>query len=151
MKQIVFLILILFVTGTSFGQGFKECEVFQYSGNDSLNQKLAKKIIYNKAGKVVSEKYIDFHLSPSSWLGDGSTFYFYKDTILVKEIFINARKVNDSVKILYSHDNFGKRIRLEVFSFERMLRKEVDKGLGRSGGCIVTDEDFEKERTWKKL
>lgn len=151
MKQIVFLILLLCVPSLSFGQGFKECEVYQYSGKDSSKQKLAKKIIYNKAGRVVSEKNLDFYLSPSTSLGDGTTYYFYKDTLLVKEIFINARKENDSVKIVYSHNDLGKRISQEVFIFERLLRKEADKDLGRPRGCVVTDEDFEKERTWKKL
>jgi hypothetical protein len=41
-------------------------------------------------------------------------------------------------------------IKEEHFTFERRLRKDVDKGLGRPGGCSITKEDYEKERTWEQ-
>lgn len=56
----------------------------------------------------------------------------------------------DSSKTIYYYNKSGQKIKEEHFDYKRRIKKDSDKGLGRPGGCIVTEEDYEKERTWEK-
>lgn len=51
-------------------------------------------------------------------------------------------------KIVYEYDEKGKVLKSITYDFQRRIRADVDKGYGRPGGCIVTEEDYEKKKTW---
>ncbi len=35
------------------------------------------------------------------------------------------------------------------FDYQRRIKKGVDKGYGSAGGCIITEDDYEKTKSWK--
>jgi hypothetical protein len=131
------------------GQDIKRCIVYQFSGEDSTNNHIALIQTFNQTtGQIVTETYSNYKKSSDQWNTDGTYYYYYTDSLLTKRFFIGAD--NDTMKALYYYDINKKCIREEYFNCEKRLRKDVEKGLGKQGGCIVFEEDFEKNRTWMK-
>jgi YD repeat-containing protein len=51
-------------------------------------------------------------------------------------------------KTHYFYNEKNLLIRSVTFDYERRLKKEADKGYGRPGGCIITEDDYEKHKSW---
>jgi YD repeat-containing protein len=122
--------------------------VFQYSGVDSLNKKLVSEEFYNSKGQLTSYYYMDYKESSFVGNSDSKYFIFYQDTLLVLSTSIDEDK--DSSKTIYYYNAAGQKIKEEHFNYKRRLKKDSDKGLRRPGGCIVTEKDYEKNKTWEK-
>lgn len=133
---------------TSVGQNYTKCKVFQYAGIDSLNKKLVSEEFYNSKGQLTSYYYKGYQESSSVSNTDSKYLNFYRDTLLVLSTSIDEDK--DSSKTIYYYNTSGQKIKEEHFDYKRRLKKDSDKGLGRPGGCIVTDKDYEKNKTWEK-
>jgi len=69
-------------------------------------------------------------------------YYFYKDTLLTKRTSIDDK--GDSTKILYYYNYKNQLIEQEHYTFERRIKKNVKWD-------VLSDEDFEEERTWLKI
>jgi len=54
-----------------------------------------------------------------------------------------------ATKTTYYYDDQKRLTRTVSFDFEKRLRKDVDKGFGRAGGCIITEKDYEKYKSWE--
>ena len=148
MTRTVLTILSALLTLTALCQSYSRCEIVQYGGEDSSKAKTTKVITYDKQGRVTSETYNGFKESSSIGTSDVTHFYYYRDSLLSRRGSIYPS--GDSSKIIYEYDKRGFLNREIHSDFEKRIRNDVDKGLGRPGGCIITEEDYEKERTWKK-
>lgn len=146
MKQLLTIILTA-ITLASAGQNYTKCKVFQYAGIDSLNKKLVSEELYNSKGQLISYYYNGFQESSSVSKRDSKYFNFYLDSLLVLSTSIDEN--NDSTKTIYLYNASGQKIKEEHFDYKRRLKKDSDKGFGRPGGCIVTEEDYEKNKTWE--
>ena len=56
----------------------------------------------------------------------------------------------DQIKTRYFHDSQNRVTREERLTNEHRQKKNVDKGNGRPGGCILVASDFHKHRSWEK-
>jgi len=133
---------------TSEGQDYTKCKVFQFAGTDSLKKKLVSEKFYNAQGQLTSYYFKGYKQSSTVGMSDSRHFNFYHDTLLILSTSIDENQ--DSSKTIYHYNALGQKVREEHFSYERRLRKDSDKGFGRPGGCIVTDKDYDKKRTWAK-
>jgi hypothetical protein len=52
------------------------------------------------------------------------------------------------IKTLSYYNENNKLVKTISYGFEKRIRKDVDKGFGRPGGCIILPEDYEKNKTW---
>ena len=147
MKQFLTIILTI-ITLTCVGQNYTKCKVFQYAGNDSVNKILVSEKTYNTKGQITSYYYRGYQESSSISNSDSKYFNFYQDTLLVLSTSIDENK--DSSKTIYYYNTSGQKTKEEHFDYKRRLKKDSDKGFGRPGGCIVTDNDYEKNKTWEK-
>lgn len=148
MQQLLIIVLTTIITLTCVGQNYTKRKVFQYSGNDSLNKKLVSEETYNSKGQITSYYYKGYQKSSSISNSDSKYFNFYKDSLLVLSTSIDEDK--DSSKTIYFYNASRQKIKEEHFDYKRRLKKDSDKGFGRPGGCIVTDKDCEKDKTWEK-
>lgn len=140
--------LTILLLSVLFNYSQKEIHIYQYEGSDSLSKKLTLKILFNKNGKVTSEKYSDYMENCTDGYADGKYFYSYNDTVLISRSFLDP--IGDCTKCSYyynSQNQLTKEIRTSYF---RSLKKGIDKGYGRKDGCIVYDSDFEKKRSWNE-
>ncbi len=147
MRNLIFIVTVLISTFCK-GQDFGKCIVYQFSGVDSTNKHIALVQTFNQAGQIVSETYSNYKKSSNQGNTDGSYFYYYTDSLLTKRFFIADD--NDTSKVEYYYDSNRQCIREEYFSCEKRLRKDIKKGLGQPGGCVVFEEDLDKNRTWMK-
>lgn len=147
MRQFLTIILTA-ITLTSVGQNYTKCKVFQYAGIDSLNKKIVSEESYDAKGLLTSYYYKGYQESSSVSNSDSKYFNFYHDTLLVLSTSIDEDK--DSSKTIYYYNASGQKTKEEHFDYKRRLKKDSDKGLGQPGGCIVTDKDYEKNKTWEK-
>ncbi|MEQ8238048.1 MAG: hypothetical protein RIA69_02495 [Cyclobacteriaceae bacterium] len=125
------------------GQATDLCKEYLVSIRNERS--LLKTSYYFANGKIDSE---DHHLN-STWTRKGKRIYYdYQDTLLVqRRLYLDN---GDSTKAIYHYDDNGLLLKEEHYDFEKRIREDVDKGLGSSEGCIITEDDYEKERTWRR-
>lgn len=133
----------------SHAQTFTHCDVYQFANGDSTKKFISLKQTFAANGKLLSEQYDRYMRTVSEGCDNGTYFYFYKDTLLLRRSYCGADM--DSTKMICHYNKKNQLIQEEYFTFERRMKKSVDKGFGRPGGCIVEDSDFEKNRTWEKV
>lgn len=123
----------------------ESCKEFIKSKRDSSRHLLLKTSTYYSDGKIASE----YHHLESTYTREGTTrLYDYKNGELVQRRTVDTNL--DSTKTIYIYDEKGLLIREDHYDYKKRIRDEVDKGLGRPGGCIVYEEDYEVERSWEK-
>ena len=142
-RLIIFSILS---TLSFYGQTPKQCDVYQYEGTSTKSKKVLT-IKYNQKGQKISEQYKNFKEDEAVEMCDVKETYIYQDTLLVKILALDED--NDSSKTINSYNDQGQLIKSENYDFKRRIKKGVDKGLGRPGGCIITEADYEKNKTWQ--
>lgn len=130
------------------------CYIYQYAGLDSSSKTISKVVKYDKDNRVLSEKYQGFKKSSYEGTSNVIDFYDYKN-----ELFVQKRTVYtdnstpsfrqlDSAKTIFYYDNQNNLIKRQHYDLKRRIKPNVDKGLGRPGGCIIVEEDYEKESSW---
>jgi len=145
-KYFTFVLLPLMYCCPVEGQQNKkyhiQCDVYQFSKTDSLNKFISLTQFFNQTGQIVSETYKGYMTSAYDGTADGTYYYFYKDTLLVKRTS-SINFMNDSTKTLYYYNKRSLLVKQEHFDFQRRLKKGVT-------GDLLSDDDFEKKRIWKK-
>lgn len=146
--MLVLLCLTLSIHEISSAQTFTRCDVYQFEGVDSTNKKIVLTETYNSRGLLIYQTYSDYKETYLTSMSDASYSYFYQDTLLTQMASLNMQW-GDSSKSLYFYNEKHQQIKYQYYSFEKRLKENIDKGLGSTGGCLVTEEDYEKERTWE--
>ena len=141
MKKAALIIILFIYYALVNGQQFYNCDIYQYKGTDSLNKFVSLKKIFNSSGQIIMETYKNYRRSASEGHQNRTYCYFYNDTLLVRRTSIDDK--GDSTKILYYYNSNNKLITQEYYTFERRMKKNVTWDL-------LSDDDFEKERTWLK-
>ncbi len=140
----------LVIDTTILFKHFDDLQVYQYFDNDSLNGKITHSEKYDSSGRVIAKYYKDYKTDKGDGLADVITINEYDDSEKLKvstDYYETFRSGEVQKTFFYYEDSLLKTV--ESFEFKRRIKADVDKGLGRPGGCIVTSDDFEKERTWK--
>jgi hypothetical protein len=136
--------LLLFLLLTIVEYGFSQ----PFANNDSNKIHLALIQKFNQRNQLLTETYKNYQRNSGEGNTDGTYYYYYQDTLLTKVIYIDYHL--DTSKRLIFYDTNNKLIKEERYKCKKRLRKDVDKGFGRPGGCVVFEEDFENFRTWAK-
>jgi hypothetical protein len=123
------------------------CSTYYFSGSDSLNPVIARLLSYDQAGREKEIVYTSFesHVPATSIVlydssGKKNVEYYRIDEEGLHQVL---------TKTLYYYNEKDQLIQSVSFDFKRRIKKEVDKGLGRSGGCIIVKDDYEKQKSWK--
>lgn len=135
----------------AYSQTYTRCDVYQYKDSDSLNKKVEYIQTFNTYGNLTTEKYNNRYWFTNYKFRENSTFqYFYKDTLLIKEIYTDEFGYGSKRMTLYYYNDKRQLIKEECSSCEKRLKKNRKVGLAY-GRCIVTSKDYRKKPTWKKL
>ncbi|MDQ2772297.1 MAG: hypothetical protein M3Y54_17565 [Bacteroidota bacterium] len=126
-------------------------KIFQYEGTDSLKKILAVTQVFNSKDQLVFEEYHQDYEETSEGttyrFGVGSRHMTYRDTSVIKTVGIMR---GDSVKSFAFYNDQGLLIKARFFRYEKKLKPNVDKGLGRPGGCVILPKDYEERRVWQE-
>jgi hypothetical protein len=144
MKGILLVIFSLLFALSSIGQAFKQCNVYQFPGTDSLKKQVVLKETFNNFGKILSEVYSNYKEDDATGTDDAKYFYFYTDTLLTKRTCLQTKE-GDSTKALYYYNDKRQLIKQETFEFKRRIKNDLPPGKD-----ILFDSDFEKKRTWEQ-
>jgi hypothetical protein len=161
MKRLIFILLILTISGQGFGQ---EREIFPdyviinnksdikiVKWTDQLNGSRIVKTTIIKDGTVTEEIFNNYQSAFGKYAIDGIFQYKYdKANFPVERFYHNSKEDTLKVKYFFTKNNISKR---ETWEFERRskLRKGAPEyGDGRPGGCIPAEEDLIRYRTWVK-
>jgi hypothetical protein len=139
-------ILALLASTFCTAQGFRKCIVYQFAGKDSSKKHVSLVQTFNKQGQLVSETFSNYKKNAAQGTDDGTCRYYYNNSILAKQLFIDEWK--DTTKVLYYYTDKKQCTKEEHFSCERRLKKNSNKGFGQPGGCVVLDKDLDTNRTW---
>jgi len=139
----IFIFSTLLIYSILNGQNFSRCDIYQYKGTDSSQIYLSSKLFYNLDGRIA------FKIDNVCLNIICEEYYFYKDSLLIKKISID--KNHDSLQTFYTYNKKRQLIKSERFELINKLKEGVDKGYGRPGGCILTKDDYEEEKTWVKF
>lgn len=122
-----------------------ECLVYTYLNNDSVSKSLTKTIKYNSKGLEVETVMNRF----GNYV-DSKSLKIYNSKNQLIEQYYEPKNYNkgEISKTVYQYDLKGNLIKQITYTFKRRIRKDVDKGYGRPGGCIITEDDYEKLKTW---
>ena len=129
---------------------FKDIQVFQYFDNDSLNGKITHSKKLDANGNVIAEYYKDYKTSKVNGRVDVLEINEYneKNRLIISTSYYETFQRGEVKKSFYYYKD-SLLVRTESFDFKRRIKSDVDKRNGQPGGCIVTSEDYEKERTWE--
>jgi hypothetical protein len=121
-------------------------KTYYFHGKDSSELNLQKITEYYSENQIATES----HLLTSSETQKGwKSFYDYKDSLLVQKRTINKEK--DSTKVLYFYNSKNQLVKREHFSFKKRLLPEFIEKSMNMRNCIITEKDYEKNRTWDKV
>lgn len=130
------------------------CYIYQYAGLDSINKSISKIVKYDINNRVLSEQYQGFKKSSYDGTANVIDYYDYKNELLVQKRTVYTDNSTpsfrqlDSAKTVFYYDNQKKLVKSQHYDFIVRLKPNVDKGLGRPGGCHIDEEDYEKESLW---
>jgi hypothetical protein len=137
MKKKIILFFLTFV-GICNGQNYSKLEIFQFTGNDSLKKTIALTQTFNTLGQLTTETYNGYKRNLVDGPSDGLYFYYYKDTLLTRRVFVDNAK--DSTKMLCHYNKKKQSIKQEHFTFKK--RNKINNNKGQ-----VKSEDI---KTWEK-
>lgn len=122
------------------------CSTYYFHANDTLHPSIARVLSYDLEGREKEVIYNSFesYIPATSLvfydnLGKKSTEYHRID---------EKGKRQALTKTLYYYDEKAQLIQSVSFDFKRSIKKDVHKGLGRQDGCLITDDDYEKQKSW---
>jgi len=125
---------------------FDVCSTYYFHSDDSLNPTIARLLSHDQAGRekeVVYSSFESYVPATSLVLYDSSG----KKSVEYYRIDEQGQK-QTLTKTLYYYNKKDQLTQLVAFDFERRIKKDVDKGLGRPGGCIIVEDDYEKQKSW---
>ena len=147
MRKLILNIVFILTSFFSLAQEKKDYKVYQFEQNDSLNGHISKIVRYNKNGLKSYEELVDYKVSKLSGFSDYIDNYFYNDTLLIKtQTTYNNSERKAETTFEYNSDN--QLIKETVSSYERRLKEDLKKGI-EYGDCIIEEEDYEKNPSWK--
>jgi hypothetical protein len=76
-------------------------------------------------------------------------FYDYRGSLLVQKRTVNEKK--DSTKIIYFYNSKNQLVKREHFTFKKRLRPEIIEKQMESTDWILSDNDYEENRSWDKI
>ncbi len=147
MKLGSYVIFCFLIAITAKAQSFKECDVYQFQDQDSLKKHIALTRKFNNYSKVVFEEYNNYWEDKGNGTGDVKSFYFYKDTLLVRRMSISSDAPfgGDSSKALCFYNDKNQLVKEDHYDFKKRLKKETP-----SNKDVVDESDFEKNGTWEQ-
>src|SRR5688572_920390 len=113
---------------------YNECKVYSYRDNDSTNKYLTKTIKYDSVGREVEslKKEFDVYKRSVNIYNSSNQIvenYFHQiDSNFIENVFF---------KTVFNYDKKGNLFNQITYSFEKRLKKDVDKGDGHPGGCLI--------------
>ncbi|WGH76174.1 hypothetical protein P8625_03120 [Tenacibaculum tangerinum] len=119
---------------------------YYFHENDSSKLNLQKITKFYSVNQIASESHL---LTSSSTEKGRKIFYDYKDSLLVQKRTVNEKK--DSTKVVYSYNNRNQLIKREYFTFKKRLRPEIIEKQRESTDCIISETDYEENRSWDKI
>ncbi len=124
-----------------------ECRTYYFFATDTTKPILSRIIGYDEKG---NEKEVVYHFYESYVPATSIVFYDSSGRTSERYYRIDEKPGFGSLsKTLYEYGEGDRLIKSISFGFEKRIRKDVDKGLGRPGGCIITEEDYEKNKSWE--
>lgn len=130
------------------------CFIYQYSGTDSIDKIVSKIVKYGINNRVLSEQVQGFKESSYESTANVINYYDYKNGLLVQQRTVYkdnstpSFRQQDSAKAIFYYDKVNKLEKRQHFDFKRRFKTNLDKGVDRPRGCIVEEEDYEKESSW---
>ncbi len=122
------------------------CSTYYFFATDTLNPIIARVLSNDQAGREKEVIYTSFE----SYVPATSLIFY--DSLGKKSIEyyrIDEKDLRQTLtKTLYHYNEKAQLIQSVSFDFKRRIKKDVDKGLGRPGGCIITEDDYEKQKSW---
>lgn len=147
MRKLILNIIFVFTTLLSVAQEKKDYKVYQFEQKDSLNGHISKIVKYNKNGLKSYEELIDYKVSKLSGFSNYIDNYFYNDTLLVKTITTYKNSENKA-KRSFEYNSDKQLIKESFSTYEKRLKRDLKKGI-QYGDCIIEEEDYEKNPSWK--
>ena len=119
---------------------------YYFHGKDSSELNLQEITEFYSENQIATESHL---LTSSETQKDWKSFYDYNNSLLVQKRTINVK--NDSTKVLYFYNSKNQLVKRKHFTFKKRLSPQfIEKSMNMSN-CIITEKDYEKNRTWDKL
>lgn len=125
---------------------YNMCSSYYFVANDTLNPLLARVLSHDEKGRekeVIYRRFESYVPAISLILYDSSG----KKAVEYYRIDEEGRQ-GALTKNIYCYNEQGQLIRSVAFDFTRRIKKGVDKGFGRPGGCTITEKDYETYKSW---
>ncbi len=130
---------------------FTNIQIYQFLANDSSKSKITYSAKLNPQGKIIAEYYKDYKTDSGNGRADVLTKNEYDKSgkIIISTNYYTGSFMSDEIQKTFYYYSDTLLTRIEAYEFKKRLKKDIDKGLSRPGGCIITPDDYEKERTWE--
>jgi hypothetical protein len=122
------------------------CSTYYFFAKDTLTPIIARVLSNDQAGHEKEVIYTSFesHVPATSLI-----FYDSLGKKSIEYYRIDEKGQHQTLtKTLHYYNEKAQLIQSISFDFKRRIKKDVDKGLGRPGGCIITEDDYEKQKSW---
>ena len=102
--------LFFFNPFVACGQNYTRCDIYQYQSDDSANMRKICEEKFNEK-KLLSEHHFGTNIRYCTRISfqenifPKEKYYYYSDTVLTKEIYVNDEK--DTTKVYYSYNQYG--------------------------------------------
>ena len=126
---------------------YDQCSTFTHFAKDLSHPVLTRIVGYDEKGR---EKEVVYKNHYDSYV-DATEVNVYGDNGKIKESYyrLDEKSYDGELRKMYFYyDKNDSLVKTVSFDFKKRIRADVDKGLGRPGGCIVTPEDYEKTKSW---
>ncbi|MEM7368129.1 MAG: hypothetical protein AAF587_05970 [Bacteroidota bacterium] len=126
------------------------CYVHQFSGDDSSNKSVSQTIEYYPNGKIASRTYKGYKESAIKGPVDRITRFDYQDSLLVQERSEYTHFYSYSTQRIMIYNQKNQCIKVVSYNNKKRLKPSArrNKGIGRPGGCIIREKDYEKKPSW---
>lgn len=126
---------------------YEACSTYYYFAEDTLSPILAKVLWVDDKGNEKEEKYISYEsYVPATSL----SIYDSLGRRLVRYYRIDGQdRERVLTKTFYYYDTLGHLLKSVTFDYQRRIKKGTEKGIASSGGCIITEDDYEKAKSWE--
>jgi len=122
------------------------CTTYYFHANDTLHPTIARVVSNDQAGR---EKEIIYTSFESYIPATSLIFYDSFGKKSVEYYRIDEKGQQQSLtKTLYYYNEKAQLIQSITFDFKRRIKKDVEIGLGRQAGCTITEDDYEKQKSW---
>ncbi|OQP66460.1 hypothetical protein A3860_13290 [Niastella vici] len=125
---------------------YNTCTTNYFYAKDTTKGTLSRLVYYDKDGREKSTAYQFYE----SRIPATSLCMYDKDGRKTEEYYRIDEKgrLSSFTKTIFEYNESGKLARTIAFDFMRRMKEGIVRGLGTSGGCIVSDEDYEPKRSW---